>query len=246
MTKIKRSRKVNESDPMYFNGYTYETVPDVPSIGGIPQYNPMIVDDRIELMDEVIKELEEYWYSEDPNLEDEITRVTSRGEDLYVKDIYWKLDNPDVVTVKFGLNGFDGSNDRVAETREIEINFENFLGRDIEGDLVKFLSSNIKSLLDSVLHGGLYSYSKNINNKLEQRIKRLEKVMSRKNEQLDDPAEAVYRTANQISDLCKQLAAIIKSSGESQFEIDNALSMCEDDFPKVWFDRFNRINNGNL
>ena len=69
--------------------------------------------------------------------------------------------------------------------------------------------------------------------------------MSRKNEQLDDPAEAVYRTANQISDLCKQLAAI-KSSGESQFEIDNALSMCEDDFPKVLFDRFNRINNGNL
>lgn len=82
--------------------------------------------------------------------------------------------------------------------------------------------------------------------RLEQRIKRLEKVMSRKNEQLDDPAEAVYRTANQISDLCKQLAAIIKSSGESQFEIDNALSICEDDFPKVWFDRLNRINDGNL
>ena len=101
-------------------------------------------------------------------------------------------------------------------------------------------------MLDSVLHGGLYKENKNIDNKLEQRIKRLEKVMSRKNEQLDDTAEAVYRTANQISDLCKHLAAIIKSSGESQFEIDNALSMCEDDFPKVWFDRLNRINDGNL
>ena len=168
---------MNESDPMYFNGYTYDTVPDVPSIGGIPQYNPMIVDDRIELMDEVIKELEDYWYSEDPNLEDEITRVTSRGEDLYVKDIYWKLENPDVVTVKFGLAGFDGSNDRVAETREIEINFENFLGRDIAGDLVMFLSGKIKSLLDGVLHGGLYSDSKNINNKLESRIKKLEKLI---------------------------------------------------------------------
>ena len=188
MTKIKRSIKVNESDPMYFNGYTYDTVPDVPSIGGIPQYNPMIVDDRIELMDEVIKELEDYWYSEDPNLEDEITRVTKRDEDLYVKDIYWKLDNPDVVTVKFGLSGFDGSNDRVAETREIEIDFENFLGRDIAGDLVMFLSDRIKSLLDSVLHGGLYSEGRNIDKRLEQRIKRLEKVMSRKNEQLDDPA----------------------------------------------------------
>ena len=53
---------MNESDSMYFNGYTYDTVPDVPyGTGGIPQYNPMIVDDRIELMDEVIKELEDYW-----------------------------------------------------------------------------------------------------------------------------------------------------------------------------------------
>lgn len=179
MTKIKHSRKVNESDPMYFNGYTYDTVPDVPSIGGIPQYNPMIVDDRIELMDEVIKELEDYWYSEDPRLEDKITRVTNRGENLYVKDIYWKLENPDVVTVKFGLAGFDGSNDRVAETRDIEINFENFLGRDIEGDLVRFLSKRIKSLLDSVLHGGLYYEYKNIkeDKSLEYRIKRLERLI---------------------------------------------------------------------
>lgn len=61
-----------------------------------------------------------------------------------------------------------------------------------------------------------------------------------------DSAEAAYNTANKINDLCKQLAAIIKSSGESQFEIDNALSLCEDDFPNVWFDRFNRISNGNL
>lgn len=245
MMKIKC--RMNESDSMYFNGYTYDTVPDVPyGIGGIPQYNPMIVDDRIELMDEVIKELEDYWYSEDPKLEDEITRVTSRNEDLYVKDIYWKLENPDAVTVKFGLSGFDGSNDRVAETRDIEINFENFMGRDIQGDLVVFLSSKIKSLLDGVLHGGLYKENKNIDKRLDQRIKRLEKVMSRKNEQLDDPAEVVYRTANQISDLCKQLAAIIKSSGESQLVIDNALSLCEDDFPKVWFDRLNRINDSNL
>ena len=175
MTRIKRSR-VNESDSMYFNGYTYDTVPDVPyGTGGIPQYNPMIVDDRIELMDEVIKELEDYWYSEDPELEDEITRITKRDEELYVKDIFWKLEDPDVVTVKFGLNGFDGSNDRVAETREIEINFENFLGRDIKDDLVMFLSSKIKSLLDGVLHGGLYRESKNIDKKLEARIARLEK-----------------------------------------------------------------------
>lgn len=188
MIEIKRSRKANESDPMYFNGYTYDTVPDVSSIGGIPQYNPMIVDDRIELMDEVIKELEDYWYSEDPRLEDKITRVTKRDEVLYVKDIYWKLENPDVVTVKFGLVGFDGSNDRLAETREIEINFENFLGRDIKGDLVRFLSKRIKSLLDSVLHGGLYYEFKNMI-----KIKRSRKV----NESVSD-APDIYAEANEL------------------------------------------------
>ena len=42
------------------------------------------MDDRIELMDEVIKQLEDYWYSEDPKLEDEITRITN--EDLLIFD----------------------------------------------------------------------------------------------------------------------------------------------------------------
>ena len=59
------------------------------------------------------------------------------------------------------MSAFNGSNDRSYETREIDIDFENFLGRDIEGDLVRFLSKRIKSLLDSVLHGGLYKEGKN-------------------------------------------------------------------------------------
>jgi predicted nucleic acid-binding Zn-ribbon protein len=79
--------------------------------------------------------------------------------------------------------------------------------------------------------------------KLEHRVARLEKVMSRKNEQMKDAAEAVYHTANQISQLCKELAAMLKSTDDAPWEIDNALSMCEGDFPKVWFVRFNRINN---
>ena len=80
--------------------------------------------------------------------------------------------------------------------------------------------------------------------KLEARVARLEKVMSCKNEQMEDAAEAVYHTANQISQLCKELAAMLKSSDEDDMlEIDNALSMCEGDFPKMWFVRFNRINN---
>lgn len=162
MIKLRRSR-LNESDSRYFNGYTDDTVPDVPyGNAGHPQYNPMIVNDRIELMNDVIKKLEDYWYSENPKLEDEITRVTKRGDVLYVRDIYWELDNPDVVTVKFGVAGFNGSNDRVAEIREIDINFEDFLGHDIEDNLVIFITGKIKSLLDSVLHGGLYKENKNM------------------------------------------------------------------------------------
>ena len=84
-----------------------------------------------------------------------------------------------------------------------------------------------------------------MDNKLESRIARLEKVMIRKNEQMNgSAAEAVYNTANQISALCKSLADILKSSDEDDMlEVDNALSMCEGDFPRMWFVRFNRINN---
>ena len=79
--------------------------------------------------------------------------------------------------------------------------------------------------------------------KLESRVARLEKALSRKNEQLDNStAEAVYNTANQISELCKSLAVMLKSTNDvSWSEVENALSLCEDDFPKSWFDRYNRI-----
>lgn len=215
---------MNESDSMYFNGYTYDTVPDVPyGIGGIPQYNPMIVDDRIELMDEVIKELEDYWCSEDPKLEDEITRITKRGEVLYVKDILWKLEDPDVVTVKFGLVGFDGSNDRVVETREIEIDFENFLGRDIAGDLVMILSGKIKSLLDDVLHGGLYNEGKSMI-----KIKQSRKV----NESVGD-AQDIYAEANELfyKALSKYRRAKIKAINDGlDYKSLNRLGMLIEDF----------------
>ena len=159
MRRLNRDRKFESG--MFFNDYDYETVPEVPySPGGHPQYNPMIVDDRIELMDDVIKELEDYWYSEDPALEDEVTRVTKRDELLFIGDIYWTLENPDIVTVVFKLSGFDGSNDRIVEKKEIEIDFEDFLGHDVEGSLVKFISKKIESLLDSVLHSGLYKEDK--------------------------------------------------------------------------------------
>ena len=42
----------------------------------------------------MIKGLGDYWYSEDLNLENEITRITMREEVLCTKDIYWKLENP--------------------------------------------------------------------------------------------------------------------------------------------------------
>ena len=83
-----------------------------------------------------------------------------------------------------------------------------------------------------------------MNKKLEARVVRLEKALSCKNEQLDDTAEAVYNTANQISELCKYLAVMLKSTNDASWsEVENALSLCEDDFPKMWFDRYNRIIN---
>ena len=84
-----------------------------------------------------------------------------------------------------------------------------------------------------------------IDKKLEARIERLEKAMRRKNEQLDneDIVEAVYQTATEISSLCKALAGLLKSTDEVPWEIDSALSACEEYFPKEWFDQFKRINN---
>ncbi len=75
--------------------------------------------------------------------------------------------------------------------------------------------------------------------KLEARITRLEKVLGRKNEQLNDStAEAIYNTVNQINELCKSLAVMLKSTNDASWsEVDNAISLCEDDFPKSWFDR---------
>ena len=181
----------------------------------------MIVDDRIELMDEVIKELEDYWYSEDPDLEDEIIRITKRDEELYVKDIFWKLEDPDVVTVSFGLAGFDGSNDRLAETREIEINFENFLGRDIEGDLVRFLSKRIKSLLDSVLHGGLYNEYKNMI-----RIRRSRKLEQENRGELKRLVQRLVGTLNLVSYYTREFEKYISDDKSDKSDIiDTYLSL---------------------
>lgn len=64
-------------------------------------------------------------------------------------------------------------------------------------------------------------------------------------DELDDStAEAVYNTANKISELCKSLAVTLKSTNDASLsDVENAISLCEDDFPKMWFDRYNRILN---
>ena len=175
---------------------------------------------------------------EDPRLEDKITRITRREEVLYVKDIYWKLDNPDVVTVKFGLVGFDGSNDRVAETRDIEINFENFLGRDIEGDLVRFLSKRINSLLDSVLHGGLYKECKNMigirrSRKFEQEdrgeLKRLvQRLVGTLNLVSYYTMEFEKHISDNKSDKSKTIDTYLSLVGNAPSEIEEILSRISD------------------
>ena len=137
-------------------------------------------------------------------------RTTKREEVLYIKDIYWELDNPDVVTVKFGLAAFDGSNDRVADTREIDINFENFLGRDIEGDLVIFISKKIKSLLDSVLHGGLYKENKAVRELIRSR----EMILENENMELvrvKKALDTLYSVRRMAGDIEKGLYGIKNS-----------------------------------
>lgn len=86
-----------------------------------------------------------------------------------------------------------------------------------------------------------------MNKKLEARITRLEKALSRKNEQMDDPtANAIYDTANQIRALCKSLAVMLKSTNDASWpEVENALALCEDSFPEEWFERFERFVDNN-
>ena len=63
------------------------------------------------------------------------------------------------------------------------------------------------------------------------------------NEDVIDPiANEVYETANNIDRECQKLAVSLKASDIMYIaEVDNALSLCEDNFPARWFDRFNRI-----
>lgn len=110
------------------------------------------------------------------------------------------------------------------------------------------IAADIINKLSYAVNDEINSRSRGINmdKKLEQRIARLEKMIGRKsvkNEQLNDPTvEAVYNTSNQISELCKSLAVMLKSTNDASWpDVENALSLCEDDFPQIWFDRYNRI-----
>lgn len=82
--------------------------------------------------------------------------------------------------------------------------------------------------------------------KLESRIACLEKLLLNKeyakNESTDTVAEAIYSTANDIKRACQSLAVIIQAAKEVNLpEVENALSLCEDDFPQIWIERYNRI-----
>ena len=84
------------------------------------------------------------------------------------------------------------------------------------------------------------------NKKLEARISRLEKLLSNeksiKNESADAVAEAVYDASNKVRQVCQSLAVVMQSANEMNLpEVENALSLCEDDFPQRWFERYERI-----
>jgi len=78
--------------------------------------------------------------------------------------------------------------------------------------------------------------------KLEARIARLEKLISRKNEALDPVASAVYRTVDTIrdavNDLCKTLAY---NEINDYRAVDMALTVCQSEFSKNAYDRLDSI-----
>lgn len=90
-----------------------------------------------------------------------------------------------------------------------------------------------------------------MNKKLESRIAYLEKLLLNKkyvknegtsDKNLDAVAEAIYSSANDIQRACQSLAAVIQAAKEVNLpEVENALSLCEDDFPQRWVEKYNRI-----
>lgn len=85
-----------------------------------------------------------------------------------------------------------------------------------------------------------------MDNKLENRISRLEKLLnnskSTKNESTYEINETVYNAANQVRRVCQSLAVALQAAKDINIiELENALSLLEDDFPVVWFERYNKI-----
>ena len=85
-----------------------------------------------------------------------------------------------------------------------------------------------------------------MNKKLESRIASLEKLLLNKNniknEDIDAVAKAVYNAASDIKSACQSLAVVIQAAKEINLpEVENALSLCEYDFPQRWIEKYNRI-----
>lgn len=85
-----------------------------------------------------------------------------------------------------------------------------------------------------------------MDNKLENRISRLEKLLnnskSTKNESTYEINETVYNAANQVRRVCQSLAVALQAAKDINIiELENTLSLLEDDFPVVWFERYNKI-----
>ena len=75
-------------------------------------------------------------------------------------------------------------------------------------------------------------------------VKQESKRLNRKvrNEEMIDPiTKEVYDTADNIKNACQRLAVTLHSQNMISPEVDNALSLCEDDFPARWFEKYDRI-----
>ena len=82
-------------------------------------------------------------------------------------------------------------------------------------------------------------------NKLESRIAKLENILnnkSTKNESAYEINETVYNAANQVRRICQMLAVALQAAKDINVpEVENSLSLLEDDFPVVWLEKYNKI-----
>lgn len=85
-----------------------------------------------------------------------------------------------------------------------------------------------------------------MNRMLEKRISRLEKLLSRKNEQANEYSDLVYSTVNNINDSLQSMFNTLfdaYNQGQDMQDVVKALRFTKGSVPEEWQDRFDYLAN---